>query len=749
MSFRKNKKSGSGGLIKLATFLTSFILVIFLTQEFFFTFGPLKSLELKLIDERFSQRGERNIKDTADVVILAINQETYDQIPHPYKTWPWPRFIFQKVIENLQEAGVRAIGIDIIMSSPDRMDKTYDSLLMDCMRKYGNIVVAGKIDLAQEAQLEAFESGRTSTLGVRRQLDYDFENIFFHADSSIGIVQTPGDYDEVYRRYQTYVNPSTYPGLVPSFGFALINKFLGLPPDSVAKKDKSGDHFILGFKKIPVYDKTTMLINFYGADRTFPRIEFSQVLDDNEFTTETEILAEEEWNEWDILLSSDPEIFEDKIVIIGSSMPEDKDFFNIPISRGTREGDNIIAGVEFHANVIQNIIWDDYLYKQSQFQEIIILLIISFLVFYGSSYIKQKKVKHHFVLEVLNLVLVLLLIYLVYIYGIYVFTSHNLVVSMINPILAILLSYFSVTAYNFITERTQNKMIRGMFSTYVSSDLVNILLKEPDKLKLGGEKRTLSILFSDIAGFTSFSEKLQPEELVEFINEYLTEMTDIVLANSGTLDKYIGDAIMAFWGAPISIEKHEYLACKTAIEMQKRLKHLREKWKMESAGEINVRIGINSGAVVVGNIGGRSRFDYTVMGDQVNLASRLEGANKQYGTGIMISDSTYEIVKKDFLVRELDTIRVKGKLKPTTVYELIGFKDDEDAVKKFDLLKGYIDGLKAYKLKDFDKAIKFFNETYNSSDRDKASLVYIERSKYYMENPPDTDWDGVFVMQTK
>lgn len=739
----------SGGLIKFATFIFTFLLVLLITQEQFFIIAPLKTLELKLLDIRFSQRGEFSIKDTSDIIILEINQETYEELPNPFKTWPWPRIVFQKVVENLEDAGAKTVGIDLLWSNPDRMNPGYDTLFMNTIRRNGNIVIAGKVDVEKEAQLSRIDSRFTIskfTDSTHTIIEENFDNIFFESDSSIGIVQTPGDYDEVYRRYQPYVSTSTYPEPVPSFGFALLNKWLGLPPESIARRDKSSGNFILGSKEIPAFDNTTMLINFYGADRTFPRVNFYKVLDDEEFITQDEIDYEISLDEWTLM---DQSVFKDKIVIIGSTMPEDKDFFNIPISRGQREGDNIIAGVEFHANAIQNVIWDDYIIRQPQYQEILLMFVFALTIFYLSSFLKQLKVKHHYMLEIANLVFVLIVAYAVYQFGIYYFVGHNFLISIVNPILAVVFSYFSVTAYHFITERSQNKMIRGMFSTYVSGDLVSELIKNPDKLKLGGEKRNLSILFSDIAGFTSFSERLQPEELVEFINDYLTEMTDIVLINQGTLDKYIGDAIMAIWGAPLDNDRHEFLACKTAIEMQRRVDELGSNWQIDGENIINVRIGINSGDVVVGNIGGRNRFDYTVMGDNVNLASRLEGANKQYGTGIMISESTYEKVKDGFITRELDTIRVKGKVAPTTVYELIGFKNENFAEQKLKDLENYFFGLKEYKNKNFEKAYGLFESAFKKNLEENASFVYMERCKYFIENPVEGEWDGVFVMKTK
>lgn len=729
------------------------LLLLIITQEIFFTFSPLKRLELKLIDERFERRGPIDVEDSADVVILEITQKTYDQIPQPYKAWPWPRFILANVIENLEQAGARAIGIDLVMSNPDRMSRSYDTLLINTIRKYGNIVVAGKTDIAEAARItysdEADYSVKSFTDTTYTGIKENFGNIFFQADSSIGFVQAPADYDNVYRRYRPFVSSAKYNQNFPTFGFALLNKYLGLSNTTVA--DVFDDHFLLGFKRIPRFDKNSMLINFYGADRTFPRYEFYKVLDDAQFKTVDEKYYEVDFNYWD-----DPNVgllhqnvFRDKIVIIGSTMPEDKDFFNISISKSGEIGDNIIAGVEYYANPIQNVIWNDYIYSQSRSSEIIFLILLVIAVFYLSSYIKQRKIKLHYLLELLNLFVILGVVYSVYELAFYLFVDHHFLVSIISPALAVIFGYISSTVYHFVTERSQKKLIQGMFSTYVSKDLVDELITDPAKLQLGGVRRNLSILFSDIAGFTSLSEKMAPEELIEFINRYLTEMTNIVLKNNGTLDKYIGDAIMAFWNAPLQIDKHAYLACKTALEMQSRLKELRKEWQLDKKKKLNIRIGINTGDAVVGNIGGANRFDYTVMGDSVNLASRLEGVNKEYSTGIMISENTKGTVENDFIIREIDTIKVKGKEVKTIVYELLAMKEKTEINKFSDLIDPYHDAIELYKKRKFNAALESFAKILKSYPEDGPCLVYKKRCETYSENPPDENWDGVFVMTTK
>jgi len=245
---------------------------------------------------------------------------------------------------------------------------------------------------------------------------------------------------------------------------------------------------------------------------------------------------------------------------------------------------------------------------------------------------------------------------------------------MSTPLIQTALTYSMLVTYRVVNEQQEKKYIRQTFSKFVSKSVVDELLRDPSKIKLGGDKKILTVLFSDIRGFTSISEKLTPEELVEHLNIYLQGMTDIVINTDGTLDKYIGDAIMAFWGAPIEMSDHSLKACRAALEMMEALKVMNHKWEKEGKPILDIGIGINTGDMVVGNMGSSSRMDYTLMGDNVNLGSRLEGTNKFYGTNIIISEFTYQYVKDDVIARELDLIRVKGKALPVKIYELIDLK---------------------------------------------------------------------------
>lgn len=725
--------------------LAASILTIILTQDFLFTFSPLKELELKLIDNRFLERGKIDIKDSADVVIVEIDQESLTQFPPPYNRMPLSRSLYAKLIKNLKEIGVRAIGIDVIMSNPDTTPKD-DSLFIDAIQSYGKVVLAGKIDESRDLLIEKIGFEVTDTLGKKKF--YNYENIFFTVDSSLGIVQPPPDFDYVFRRYIPFRVTGITDSRVPSFGFAIVNKVLALKNFESAKSVDG--YFKLGDRNIPKFDRTSVLINFYGPSRTFNYVKMLDIIDDSEFKTKDEIEYKDEINVWEEYLS-DPELrkkIENKIVLIGSTMPEDRDLLPISFAEGKRKGDNQIYGVEFHANIIQNILWNDYLYVQSKEMEIFIIILLTILIFIATSVIRKVKIRIGILTEIINLLAVVFIVYVIYLLSIYLFINNKLVIAVVSPSLAIVLGYLSSTAYHFIKERQQNVMITGMFSQYVSKSIVNELLANPDKLKLGGEKKTLTVLFSDIAGFTTFAEKKEPEELVSFINEFLNEMTEIILRNGGTLDKYLGDAVMAFWGAPVEVDDHAYKACLTALQMQDKLAELRDKWSKAGEPLIHIRIGINSGEVIVGNIGGVKRFDYTVLGDDVNLASRLEGANKEYGTNIMISDSAYQFVEEKVLVRELDVIRVKGKSQPTKVYELISLSGDPKAIDAIYQMHEYFQGLELYRYKSFEAAMDYFKRC-SEKLGDYPSKVYLNRCQYYLQNPPADDWDGVFEFKTK
>lgn len=316
------------------------------------------------------------------------------------------------------------------------------------------------------------------------------------------------------------------------------------------------------------------------------------------------------------------------------------------------------------------------------------------------------------------------------------------------PTLQVALSFIGINAYGYFTEGREKRQIRKAFQFYLTKSVVDDVLKNTEKLKLGGEKRVCTVLFSDIRGFTTISERLTPEELSNLLNEYLTPMTNLVFEYDGTLDKYMGDAIMAIFGAPVDYKDHAARACYVALDMMTELARLQVGWRERGVPELDIGIGMNTGAMSVGNMGSEIRFDYTVMGDNVNLGSRLEGINKQYGTNIIISESTFEAAKDDIIAREMDSVRVKGKREPVKIYELLGKGAGSNGAGE--LIQSFEQGIVQYKAQKWDEAIATFEKVRGDlKPGDFASGMYIDRCVAMRQDPPGEDWDGVFTMTTK
>jgi adenylate cyclase len=719
-------------LSKLGLAVAVALLIIVITQERILKLGIIQRLELASIDYRFESRGTNSsFKDSSDVIIVEISEESFKSLP---EKWPWPRSYYAHLIRNLKAAGARSVGIDLILGKSTFGEKD-DEELRSAIRETGSVVLAGKAP-QRESEYEIITAHE------------DFGNMFFHVDSSLGAVNVLSDADGVLRRYRPMWGTNTSL-LIPSFAFAVLDRYYALPALSIV--ENYSDHFNFIHAEIPKYDATTFLINFYGPPQTFRRVNFADVIDDESLTTTEEAQTGAELN-----LFSDPDIgylhngmFNDKIILVGSMAPEEHDLFPVSFARGQRPGDNLMYGVEIHANVIESVLRNDFLRKQSATTEILLIFILTIVTFLVTSALKSSRTKHAFLVELNGFLFAMAEIFVVGFAALLLFNKYNYLMTAISPILAVLAGYVSSTVYHFVVERKQRMLIKTMFSTYVNPSVVEELITNPDKLKLGGERRELSVLFSDIEGFTTISEQLESQELVSLLNEYLSTMTEIVLRNDGTLDKFEGDAVVAFWGAPIPQEDHALRACRCAVQMQEALIEIRGVWQAQNKPRINVRIGINTGEMVVGNMGGARRFDYTVIGDSVNLASRLEGANKQYHTGILVSERTYEFVKDQIRGRELDLIAVKGRSAPLRIFELLRLNNSTGEQSMVEFLSLYGDGLGLYRERRWDDARAAFEQALRCKPDDYPSRLYIERATHYAMNPPPAAWDGVFVMQMK
>jgi adenylate cyclase len=298
---------------------------------------------------------------------------------------------------------------------------------------------------------------------------------------------------------------------------------------------------------------------------------------------------------------------------------------------------------------------------------------------------------------------------------------------------------------HYLLEARERRWLRQAFGRYLSPSVVQVIVSHPERLQLGGEEVEGTVLFSDLAGFTSISENMAPADLIRLLNEYFSPMTEIILAQQGTLDKFIGDAIMAFWGAPVPLEDHAVKACQAALAMQRAMESWESRWQGQELPKLRIRIGLHSGSLVAGNVGSRERFNYTVLGDTVNLASRLEGVNKAYGTEILLSEEVHRRVVGRFLARKLDLVRVKGRVEPVTIYELLAeaAADEPEWVRIFAL------GRKAYGERDWDRAETQFLEVLRLKPEDPPAHVFLSRVRAYRIQPPPPQWDEVFALEGK
>jgi adenylate cyclase len=421
----------------------------------------------------------------------------------------------------------------------------------------------------------------------------------------------------------------------------------------------------------------------------------------------------------------------DRSILVGLTATGSQDIGAIPIH-------NEYARVGTYHNTVNTIIQKQHITRVGWPVNLILMLLIAAGMGFAIQRLDAKR----------SLIFMLVTFIVLNLAVMALFAFFNVWLQQLGIVLSMFLPSLAIVAIKFVKEESQKRFIKGAFSYYLSPSVIDTIINDPGSLKLGGEDREITIFFSDVKAFSTISEKLTPQELVNRMNEYLTEMTDIILKYDGTVDKFIGDAIMAFYGAPIAMPDHPLKACMAAIDMKKRLRELQEMWRKAGMDEIHARMGIHSGKATVGNMGSRNKMNYTVMGDAVNLASRLEGANKHYETSAMISGATYEGAKDRIEARRLDVVRVVGKTEAVPIYELMGMKGSlPDRV--YGMLEAYNKGLESFAGRDWKQARAFFKQALKVLPDDRPSGLYVERCETFLKNPPSRGWDGVYVMKGK
>jgi len=708
----------------------------------------LETLDNRLTDTMFRWRGV--VKPAQPIVIVDIDEKSLRTIGQ----WPWPRNTVAKMIRNLGTGGAKVIGMDIVFAEADR---TSPKNFIDELHQ----LLPAQLPPEALAELKAKESldhdlalgkalavtpsvlgyvFQTQDDGLKNQADMPFpsgatrlapssiryEDISllraYRAITNVTAVaqaQSEGffnvfpDASGTVRKVPLFMMMDGVP--YPSLALEMLRIGLGAQETTiqVSRQDQGNAKDILGVEVgttfIPTDERGQLTVNFRGPGQTYA------------YLSAADILAGKNLNQ-----------VQGKYVLIGTSAAGLLDLRATPFS-------NIYPGVEVHANIIDNILSHDPL-THDVFTEIgityALLLVgglgLSTLLAYASPLLGGLG----------GLLLVAGTLAGNYLF----FFSHGQLVGLSYPLLTILAIFLVVTLFNYFFEGQKKRFISSAFGHYVSPQIVNQLMEHPERLSLQGEQKNLTVFFSDIWGFTSISEKMTSEELGRFMNEYLTAMSTIVLKSKGTVDKFIGDAVMAIWGAPLEDADHAANCVRAAFKMMETLKARQEDWAKRGMPEVAIRIGINTGVVSVGNFGSDQRFDYTVMGDSVNLASRLEGANKAYGTGIIISEYTKAALGEGFYCRMLDMVRVKGKDVPVLIYEPLCEGEPTPELRK--ATESFTKALEHYANREFQEATEII-QTLNTAAPSQLYGLYLDRLAHFTVSPPPEDWDGVFTFTTK
>ena len=599
-------------------------------------YSSLDTLEDKLYDYRFIVRGPLYPPDK--IVIAAIDEKSIAKLGR----YPWDRDKLALLVDRLDQASAGLIVFDIILSETEKNDPR----LAEAMNNAGNVLLpivfifdkpnnAVSDQLLQSAFFNVNNSRRFSSYSpitapgilipvpglIREVMSLGHINMFADSDGTL--------------RWESLV--IAYNGrLYPSLTLRAAATYLGVPPEKISLDATKAVH--LGGLEIPTNAYGQMLINYYGGNQTFRQISISDILDG----------------------TVDPKLLTGKIVLIGATAVGIYDLRVTPYSPA-------MPGIEKHASVIASILEQKLLKKAPLVTDVAALMLTGIIFTLLIARLNAAGAASATALAVIFFAAT----------AHYFFARKGVWINVAYPTINVLLIFVSITAYNYEVEEKFAKQIRAMFSSYVTERVVNELIKNPDMARLGGERREITVLFSDVRSFTTFSEKYAPEEVVAILNEYLAVMTEVVFRWEGTLDKFIGDAILAFWGAPMKQDNHAELAVKCALDMMCKLRTLQEKWKSEGKEVLEIGIGINTGEVLVGNIGAEGKkMDYTVIGDHVNLGSRVEGLTKKFHASILITETTLSRIRPliesnvfgHVAITGREKVIVKGKERPVGIY---------------------------------------------------------------------------------
>ncbi len=747
----------------------------------------VRQFELNALDTRFRVRHffHHSQKPDDRIVLVTIDEHAQEVLGR----WPFSRTHFAHMVDALREDGARVVGFDIAFSRPDETagpiralrarleDRQKRGQLLDprllqeltqleeqfntdeqfaqAIQRSGGVVL-GDFFLYSETDLRGLdaaaldryanllayfplsqlrplrpENGKRDRIALIEKYKYSSADILPRGalanievltealggkNGTAGFFNAQADPDGVVRRallVLPYGRSANYDDwdLYASLDLQAARVFLALPEEKVLLE--YGETGVYGIKlgsavQIHPDELGRAMINYRGPAGTYASKSLADVVNHN-FT---------------------PGIFRDKIVLVGATATGIGDL------RATPFGGIDFPGLEIHANVVDNLLHEDFLERGARQTRVDCLLILLLGIPLGIWLALTEP-------RWMWLSLVLLLLFLT---GVYFAFLQGWWLNAVVPSLTLAGNVALVALYRVLVEDREKRKVRGAFQQYLSSEVIRRLLQNPELVK--PRKTEITVMFSDIRGFTSISENLDAQELAELLNHYLTDMTRIVFQEEGTLDKYIGDAVMAFWGAPFEQPAHAVSACRAALDMMRRLGELRAQWKAEGKPPLNIGIGLHTGVASVGNMGSELRYGYTAMGDAVNLASRLEGMNKEYGTNILVTEATYTAARDaGFVFRELDLIRVKGKMQPVAIYELVAERDAQPS--PAERMELFSRGRTCYQQRQWQQAQALFEELLKRWPDDGPARTFWKRCQEYLFEEPEAAWDGVFVMTHK
>ncbi len=677
------------------------------------------------------------------VTIVDVDEDSLQKLGQ----WPWPRTMIADILSRLTDMGALAVGFDVVFAEPDRMSPqsllaelpslpteveqklqdlpSHDTVFANAVRS--SRVVLGQTGMPYDRKLPD-NIPKTSVAVLGKGLDVWVENHktllrnipeIDHAALGHGVFTVAAETDGVVRRVPMILNVQGQ--YFPSLSLELLRVVAQQQSILVKVRDDIGvsEMRIRGLPPIRT-DANGRVWVYYSETNPAQYLSAYKVLDG----------------------TAPIDSVRNRIILFGSSASGMLDIKSTPLNP-------FLPGVEVHAQILENILTQTQLVqpRDAAGVEITIVAVVGLLLIVFLPVLGARLTMGAFLLTAIGILL----------WSWYNFTDNRLLYDPVYPLLAALLVYVFLTYSSYSREESQRRQVRTAFSHYMSPALVERLAENPDQLKLGGEMRDMTLLFCDVRGFTTISEQFDAQGLTSLINRFLTPMTKIILDRQGTIDKYMGDCIMAFWNAPLDDPLHHRNACDSALAMTQALSELNVALEIDAKREgrkhipIHIGIGINSGEVCVGNMGSDQRFDYSVLGDDVNLASRLEGQSKTYGVTTVIGENTERQVR-DYAVLELDKIRVKGKTIPVQIYGLIGGRDLAENGAFVAHKQQHQSMVAAYRSQDWQKAVAHCNECRETEiGRTIPGLydLYAERISEFCKASPGSDWDGVFVATSK